>query len=115
MNDLLLARVTTALETLRLKTALGVLHHHLDQAKEREPSYLEFLDHLLADELAARKERSILVRTKLAHFPVTKTLESFDFDAQPSLERRTVNELQTMAFVERAENVFLLGPPEPVT
>jgi DNA replication protein DnaC len=66
---------------------------------------------LLADELAARKERSIIVRTKLAHFPVLRTLDSFDFDAQPSLDRHVINDLQTLAFIERSEGVALLGPP----
>jgi DNA replication protein DnaC len=50
------------------------------------------------------------VRTKLAHLPVSKTLDSFDFDAQPNLDRRIIKELQTLAFIDRAENVALLGP-----
>ena len=40
-----------------------------------------------------------------------KTLDSFEFDAQPTLDRRIINELQTLAFIDRAENVVLLGPP----
>ena len=67
----------------------------------------QFLDLLLAHELSARQERSITVRTKLAHFPTLKSLDSFNFDAQPSLDRRVVNELQSVAFVGRAENVAL--------
>ena len=70
--------------------------------------HLRLSTRLLADEIAARQERSIVVRTKLAHLPVCKTLDSFDFDAQPSLDRRIVKELQTLAFIERAENVALL-------
>jgi DNA replication protein DnaC len=68
------------------------------------------LDALLTDELTARKERSIIVNTKLAHFPAMKTIDSFKFDMQPSLDRRVINELQTLAFVERAEGIALLGP-----
>jgi DNA replication protein DnaC len=74
-------------------------------------SLVQFLDHLLADEIAVRQERSISVRTKLAHFPTVKTLDSFEFDAQPSLDRKLVGNLRTNAYIERAENIVLLGPP----
>jgi DNA replication protein DnaC len=111
MSELLTARVIEALTTLRLHSAKENLDRHLREASEREFSTLEFLDHLLADELAARQEISMRVRTKLAHFPTMKTLDSFDFDAQPSLDRRVINELQTLAFVDRAETIGLLGPP----
>lgn len=111
MTDLLNDRVVQHLTSLRLNAARAILDHQLSTARERESSHLEFLERLLADELTARQEISIAVRTKLAHFPVLKTLDSFEFDAQPSLERRVVNELQTVAFVERAENIVLLGPP----
>jgi DNA replication protein DnaC len=111
MTDLLNDRVVQHLTSLRLNAARTILDHHLRTARERESSHLEFLESLLADELTARQELSITVRTKLAHFPTLKTLDSFEFDAQPSLERRVINELQTVAFVERAENIVFLGPP----
>lgn len=111
MTELLQARVAQSLASLKLAAARAGLDHHLRTANERELSPLEFLDALLADEITARQQISITVRTKLAHFPVVKTLDSFEFDAQVSLDRRVINELQTVAFVERAENVLLLGPP----
>lgn len=111
MTDLINARVVHSLTSLRLNTAKSALDHHLREARERDLSHVQFLDALLGDELAARQEISIAVRTKLAHFPMLKSLDSFEVDAQPSLDRRTINELQTLAFIERAENVVLLGPP----
>ena len=110
MSELLQARVSAALDSLRLHTAKAHLTQHLRTGEERELSTLSVLDALLADELTARKERSVIVNTKLAHLPVLKTLDSFDFDAQPTLDRRIINDLQTLAFVERAEGVALLGP-----
>jgi DNA replication protein DnaC len=111
MTDLINARVLQSLTTLKLATAKAALDQHLREARERELSHLQFLDALLGDEVAARQEISISVRTKLAHVPMIKTLDSFEFDAQPSVDRRIMNELQTLAFIDRAENVVLLGPP----
>ena len=111
MKDLILERVTQALQTLRLPAAAGVLEQRLRESDEREFSPLQFLDTLLSDEAAARQEKGLQLRMRLARFPIFKTLDSFDFDAQPSVDRRLVNELRTLAFVERAQNVVLLGPP----
>ena len=110
MSELIQARVTAAFESLHLNTAKANLMRHLRAAQERDLSTLAVLDALLTDELTARKERSIIVNTKLAHFPVMKTIDSFNLDAQPTLDRRVINELQTLAFVERAEGIALLGP-----
>src|SRR5450631_1140199 len=110
MSELIHARLTAALESLHLNTAKANLMRHLRAAQERDLSTLAVLDALLTDELTARKERSIIVNTKLAHFPVMKTIDSFNFDAQPALDRRAINELQTLAFVERADGIALLGP-----
>jgi DNA replication protein DnaC len=50
------------------------------------------------------------MKTKLAHFPATKTLEGFDFAFQPSINERQIRELATLGFVSQGENL-LLGPP----
>lgn len=111
MTELLHQRVHAALASLKLDTAQQRLQAHLQRASERDLSTLEVLDALLSDELAARSERGIIARTKLAHFPTIKTLDSFDLDAQPALDRRLLHELETLAFLERNEGVALLGPP----
>ncbi len=48
---------------------------------------------------------------RLARFPCVKTVEQFDFEFQPSVDRKVVRELAGLSFVDRAENVVLLGPP----
>ena len=48
---------------------------------------------------------------KLAGFPFLKTLDSFDFAFQPSLDRGRVMDLASLGFIARKENVLLLGPP----
>ena len=60
---------------------------------------------------AARRERYLTTRTRLAHLPFQRTFEQFDFAFQPSIDERLVKELANLAFVAEATNVLLLGPP----
>jgi DNA replication protein DnaC len=106
-----LLQAQTQLEQLGLTEAAAVIESRLDEAARKEVSYAEFLADLLAVETHARRERYLVTRTKLAHFPFRRTLEAFDFSFQPSIDERQVRELSTLAFVADAANVILLGPP----
>ena len=97
------------LETLGLKQAVEVLDNTLDAAASKQLPYPEMLAELLGVEVAARRERYLTTRTRLAHLPFQRTLEQFAF--QPSIDERLVKELANLAFVTEATNVLLLGPP----
>jgi DNA replication protein DnaC len=99
------------LEKLGLHTGCQLLESRLEDASKRELTYLDFLSEFLDIELDERKRRSEETRTKLSRLPHRKTLEEFDYDFQPSIDRRQIRELSTLAFVARNENVILLGPP----
>ena len=99
------------LETLGLKQAVEILDNTLDAAASRQMSYPDMLAELLGAEVAARRERYLTTRTRLAHPPFQRTLEQFDFGFQPSVEERLVKELAGLAFVAEASNILLLGPP----
>ncbi len=73
------------METLGLSQSLEVLDSRLDDAARRQLSYPEMLADLLAVEVAARRERYMTTRTRLAHLPFKRTLEEFDFGFQPSI------------------------------
>ena len=60
-------------------------------------------------ELIDREQRAAERRIKAARFPVLKTLESFDFDAQPSINETLVRELAGGEYLEARENVLLIG------
>lgn len=83
----------------------------LKTAATTQWSALEFLEQVLQTELEARQERVVARRTRQAHFPYLKTLDSFEFAFQPSVNERQVRDLATMRFVSHAENLILLGPP----
>lgn len=103
--------VRAKLDELDLPQAAAVLDSRAEQAAKEGWSYIEFVDRLLEEEVACRKDRSLKTRIRLAKLPAMKTLAGFDFDAQPGVDRRLIRELSTLSFVDRTDNVCFLGPP----
>lgn len=99
------------LEHLGLTQAAGILEGRLEAAAQKQVSYADFLADLLRFEVAARRDRYLRTRTRLAHLPFQRTLEQFDFRFQPSIDERQIRELSSLAFVSDAANLILLGPP----
>jgi len=107
-------------ETQRLKEQLKRLSLHAicesfeDEAKKAAKtklSYTGYLAKLIEEETLAKTERSINARVAKAKFPAMRTIESFDFSFQPSLEEGLIRELAELSFIEKAENILFLGPP----
>jgi DNA replication protein DnaC len=86
-----------------------------EQAAKGDVDYKGFLTQALEAEWRGRHQRGVESRLKLARLPWLKSLEQFDFDFQPSVDRKMLRELAGLSFVERTENVVLLGPPESAT
>ena len=104
-------RLRQAFEILNLPHMAAVYDHHAEEASKDSISYLDFLDKLLWAEIDAKRDRAASTNLRLAKLPYVKTLDTFDFEFQPSANQRRMNELRTLAFLERAENVVFLGPP----
>jgi DNA replication protein DnaC len=111
MDSVSQARLQEQLVALKLRHAASVLGELTQEATERQLGYSEFLARLLDLEMVRRRDRGTQVRLQLAHFPLAKTLEQFDFGFQPTLDQRQMEELAGLRFVEEARNVVLLGPP----
>lgn len=111
MSELVRARVEERLIRLRLSAVAQRLDGLLSAAARGEPTYLDFLDQLLAEETEAKQKKRVAMGIQIAHFPTIKTLEEFDFKFQPSVDAKLVRELATGRFVVGAENVLLFGPP----
>jgi DNA replication protein DnaC len=79
-------------------------------AARGEASFADFLEKVLACELAGRNERRCAVLLNLATMPALKTLEQFDWSHAGGAPKAQIIELSHLTFVERAENVVLLGP-----
>lgn len=104
-------RLREHLAYLRLGTAAEHLSGELDRALKEQLSVTQVLEHLLELEVGETRARRQRGRLRYARYPVHKTLAEFDFDFQPSLDRKQVAELSTLRFVEERRNVILLGPP----
>ena len=103
--------LASLLDKLKLDHLEAQLDAVCEQAAQHDLDYKDFLVQALETEWQGRFQRGIEARLRLARFPWIKTLEQFEFDFQPSLDRRQVRELAGLSFVERAHNVVVLGPP----
>lgn len=106
-----LARIQDNLKHLRLYRIQNLLENTLEEASRTSLSYTDFLDQLFSQEVSAKMEKNIAMRTSMAKFPFVKTLEGFDFNFQPSIDKKRIKELATCRFIANGENVILLGPP----
>jgi DNA replication protein DnaC len=106
-----LERLMDLLQRLRLFKSRERLEALLQDATARELSYADFLDSLLGEEVASKRDKNVAMRTNLARFPFVKSLDAFDFTYQPSLDKKQIQTLATCHFVEHGENLLILGPP----
>jgi DNA replication protein DnaC len=96
---------------LKFDHLLAQLDALCEQAAKRELNYREFLAQALGAEWQGRRLKGVERGLRLARFPYVKTLEQFDLSFQPSIDRKLVRELAGLGFVERGDNLLLLGPP----
>jgi len=80
------------------------------KAASQELAYSDFLEGLLREEMAGRTARKQSMMTRMAGFPAIKTLDQFNFDFAKGVKRSQIEELAGLGFIERRENVVLVGP-----
>ena len=98
------------LKRLRLSGVLETLRLRCTQAVDEQLALEEFLFRLLHDEVERRGSKQLALRLRRAQFETDRSLEDFDFTFNAKIPRAKIIELSTTAFVERRENVLLLGP-----
>jgi DNA replication protein DnaC len=104
-------RLLSHMQGLRLTHLPHCYEALAEEASVKDLPYLEFLEQALEAESQAKHTRNVRLKTQWAHFPYKKGLDQFDFAFQPSVDERKLRELAGLAFLERKENVLLLGPP----
>ncbi|MFA3843898.1 IS21-like element helper ATPase IstB [Streptomyces aureus] len=111
MSQLVTARIRSTAAKLGLPHLAESLNQYAERAEEGKLGYLDFLDLVLAEELAVRDDRRFRQGLRLSKLPHHKTLDDYDFSFQPELDPRKVKDLATLAFIEAKANAALLGPP----
>jgi DNA replication protein DnaC len=103
-------QLTPQLKHLRLSGILESLEVRHRQAIDNKWSHIEFLEHLLQDEVERRGQKQLHLRLRRATLNTTKTLETFDFAFNPTLNRQQLLALATGDYIRDKRNVILCGP-----
>jgi len=99
------------LDRLGLEHTAGQLPELLERGVKEEHTLVKFLQFLCQREQDSREERRVRTALKISGLPVGKSLETFDFVFQASIDKGQIDLLATSEFVRRKEVVLLLGPP----
>lgn len=102
--------LSSLLKQLRLSGILDSLEARNREAIDRKLAYTEFLSLLIHDEVARRDQKKLDLRMRRANFRNQKTLEGFDFDRLPGLNRAAVHDLATCRFIDEKVAVIIAGP-----
>ena len=97
------------LKKLKLPTVLREYQQIAASCVQKRASYQTFLLQVIERELLDRETRAAERRLKSAKFPVVKTIDTFDFKAQSSINEPLVRELLRGEYIQERENVLLMG------
>jgi DNA replication protein DnaC len=103
-------KIKNLCNTLSLTTLAEEYSTLTQAAADKNMSYSDFLEGILNRELQSRHRRREQMLLRMAGFPAIKTLDDFDYNFNRSVPRAKILELSSLAFLERKENIILLGP-----
>ena len=79
------------------------LDNYVERAVAEKLNILDILDHIFSEEAKSKRKRAYEKQIQMSGFPIKKTLDDFDFSFQPSIDKRQIDELATMRFLENGE------------
>jgi DNA replication protein DnaC len=103
--------IRAMLADLKMPGALEAVDGILSDVDGGTATATEAIERLLSAQITLRNNRRLNAAMRSSRLPAVKTLETFDFSFQPSIKREQIESLHELGFVERKENVILLGPP----
>ena len=98
------------LEYLKLRAILTHYPTAVQEAARKEMSFIDFLSGLIEQEAAEHHDRAMERRLKKARFPVTKTLEQFEWTHPTTINRQLVQSLFHLDFIDEKKNVIFCAP-----
>lgn len=97
------------LDVLRLNKIRNYLPNYLETIASKDIQFIDaFLD-LTEKEIEFKNERASKIQIAVSAFPFEKELSDFDFDYQPSINKKQIYDLATLRFLENKENILLYG------
>ena len=96
---------------LKLDAAGDVFATLAEQARTEDWSHIEYLARLVAEQATADRDRRLAARLRYARFPFRRTIEDFDYQFQPSVDRKLVDDLATLRFIDENRPILFLGQP----
>jgi DNA replication protein DnaC len=104
-------QIRAMLADLKLPGSLEAVDDVLSEADGGKLTAAEAIERLLGAQITLRNNRRLQTAMRASRLPAVKTLADFDFSFQPSIKREQIENLHELTFIERKENVVLLGPP----
>ena len=98
------------LEELKLDKIREYYPNYVDEATKENKTLTEALLELTKKEIEYRNERASQIQITVSAFPYRKELSDFDFDYQPSINKKEIKELNNLGFLERHDNILFVGP-----
>ena len=99
------------LADLKMPGSLEAVDGILSEIDGGHVAATEAISRLLTAQITLRNNRRLQAAMRSSRLPAVKTLETFDFSFQPSIKREQIESLHELNFIDRKENVVLLGPP----
>lgn len=106
----LMHQMTPHLKRLRLSGVLETLEARNQQAIDGRWTYVEFLARLVEDEVERRAQKQLGLRIRRAGVSSAKTLETFNFDFNPTINRQQVLNLASCTYIRQKRNALICGP-----
>ncbi len=100
------------LADLQMPGSLEVVDALMEQLDGGIISAAEALEQFLSAQVSLRRERRIISAMRSSRLRGAKTLDSFDFSFQPSIDWAQIMNLHQLGFITRKENVIFPGPSD---
>jgi len=102
-------QVINNLQKLKLDKMSTYLSTYLDEINKNNISFIDALFNLTEKEIEFKEQRASEFNIRIAGFPFIRTLDEFDFDFQPSINKKEILDLATLRFIEEKKNILLVG------
>jgi DNA replication protein DnaC len=96
---------------LKLDAAASSFPMLAEQGNLEHWTHIEYLARLVAEQATADRDQRLAARLRYARFPFRLSIEEFDYDFQPGVDRKLVEDLATLGFIDENRPILFLGQP----